>query len=33
MKKLLKRPDVMLAIAIIYLLAVYVMWREGRSRR
>jgi hypothetical protein len=32
-RKLLGRPDVALAIAIIYLMAVYVIWREGKSRR
>jgi hypothetical protein len=28
--KLLRRPDVALAIAIIYVLALYVMWTGGR---
>lgn len=32
MSKLLKRPDVILALAMLYIIVLYIVWREGRPR-
>lgn len=32
LRKLLKRPDVAIALLLLWLLCIYIMWRGGRPR-